>query len=737
MPSTYSTNLKIELISTGEQSGTWGTTTNTNLGTLLEEAICGVGAVTMLDADTTITISNGASSTARKVILTVTGTLTANRNLIVPSINKTYIVYNNTTGGYAVTVKTSAGTGISVPNGQKRMVYGDSTNINEAVNSVGSFWVNGTLTSTGAGTFTGALTSNNYVYSNTGTAAMARFVLQNTNRTWSISNYGTSYSPNGRFTIADETAGTTWFSIDVGGLTSINGALNYGGVTLANAVTGTGNMVLSASPTLTGTVNLTTARGSYFISPADATTDVVTYGFNNSNGPTLVAWGSGSGGAGQFQIYTGGNSRMVISSTGTTTFTGALNYGGVTLNNSVTGTGSMVLSNTPTITSYADIAGIRYGAYTTGASFGGDGSNIAIRPYASGSTYFQSSSGSTWAFISSTVFNCSVPLAYGGVTLSNSVTGTGSMVLSNAPTFTGTVNIPTLNVTSSISWAGSTWMLQTSGYSVFYDGSARQNLFLGGTGDPTNYYRNSTHFFQTVGGSANILSMTGSLATFSVPINYGGVTLSNAVTGTGSMVLSNAPTFTGTVSGSTYNFTTADTAVGGRISGASGKIRLWGYFSGASTIDAAVPGESTYGPLRLTGNSLYLNGNGVDVVTVTSSRVTTSVQARFGSADMDVPSGSAPLAMARAWANWTGGTTTINTSMNVSSITRISAGVYYANFTTSAPHATYATVVSGQGGPGIFTGSQPDDATKALVISANTLSQSYQDVSVYSFVAYW
>jgi len=157
MPSTYSTNLKIELIATGEQSGTWGSTTNTNLGTLVEEAICGVATVSILDVDTTITISNGASSAARNVVLTLTGSLTAARNLTVPSINKTYIIYNNTTGGYAVTVKTSSGTGISVPNGQKRMVYGDSTNINEAINSVGNLNVNGNSSVTGNETVTGTV----------------------------------------------------------------------------------------------------------------------------------------------------------------------------------------------------------------------------------------------------------------------------------------------------------------------------------------------------------------------------------------------------------------------------------------------------------------------------------------------------------------------------------------------------------------------------------------------------
>lgn len=157
MPSTYSTNLKIELIATGDQSGTWGNTTNTNLGTLIEEAICGVGTVVMPNADTTITIASGASSEARKIVLTVTGSLTAPRNLIVPSIYKVYIIHNNTSGGYAVTVKTAAGSGVAVPSGQKRLVYINSTNVVEGINSVGDINVNGNITSTGSATIGGTL----------------------------------------------------------------------------------------------------------------------------------------------------------------------------------------------------------------------------------------------------------------------------------------------------------------------------------------------------------------------------------------------------------------------------------------------------------------------------------------------------------------------------------------------------------------------------------------------------
>lgn len=158
MPSTYSTNLKLELIATGEQSGTWGVSTNTNIGTLIEEAICGVASVAMSDATTTISIANGATSTARQVVLLLTGTLTAARDLVVPTIDKQYIVANNTTGGFAVTVKTTAGTGISVPNGQRRFLYVDSTNVEEAISSTGNLNVNGTLSATGTLSVTGAST---------------------------------------------------------------------------------------------------------------------------------------------------------------------------------------------------------------------------------------------------------------------------------------------------------------------------------------------------------------------------------------------------------------------------------------------------------------------------------------------------------------------------------------------------------------------------------------------------
>jgi len=133
MSSTYSTNLAIELMGAGEQAGNWGSTTNSNLGTLIEQAISGYttqGVVT--GTDTTITIPNGATGVARNMFLELTGTGGASTNLIVPANKKLYFIYNNSTG--AVTVKVSGQTGVSVPAAAKMLLVSNGTDIVVATN---------------------------------------------------------------------------------------------------------------------------------------------------------------------------------------------------------------------------------------------------------------------------------------------------------------------------------------------------------------------------------------------------------------------------------------------------------------------------------------------------------------------------------------------------------------------------------------------------------------------------
>lgn len=138
MPSTYSSNLRLELIATGEQQGTWGTTTNKNLGTLLEQAICGYLNVAVSNSiDTQLSALDGQSDQSRNMILNFTGAITAQRNVVLlQSTPKLYIVKNATTGGFAVTFKVDGQTGVSIPNGATVFVYVDGTDVRSITGSI-------------------------------------------------------------------------------------------------------------------------------------------------------------------------------------------------------------------------------------------------------------------------------------------------------------------------------------------------------------------------------------------------------------------------------------------------------------------------------------------------------------------------------------------------------------------------------------------------------------------------
>jgi len=130
MSSTYSPNLAIELIGTGDQAGNWGSTTNTNLGTLIEQAISGYTSQAINGTDVTLSMTQGASCTARNMYIVLTGS--GGANLIVPNNTKLYFISN--TASTAITVKTSAGTGISVPVSAKICLLCDGTNVVVAEN---------------------------------------------------------------------------------------------------------------------------------------------------------------------------------------------------------------------------------------------------------------------------------------------------------------------------------------------------------------------------------------------------------------------------------------------------------------------------------------------------------------------------------------------------------------------------------------------------------------------------
>lgn len=135
---TYTTRLKFIKPSVGETN--WGTPINESFTDIVDIAVAGYINVTMIDADYTLTNGNGATpNEARYAFINMTGAITAARNVIVPSTSKLYYIKNSTTGGFAITVKTSAGTGISVLNGTTAILLCDGTNVVSATpSSVGT-----------------------------------------------------------------------------------------------------------------------------------------------------------------------------------------------------------------------------------------------------------------------------------------------------------------------------------------------------------------------------------------------------------------------------------------------------------------------------------------------------------------------------------------------------------------------------------------------------------------------
>lgn len=111
MPSTYSPDLRIELIANGEQSGTWGTTTNTNLGTLIEDAISGAASVSVVSGNQAFTVANGAVDEARCAAIILSTTTGADFNVYAPSVTKLYVIRN--TSAYQATIFCNAGTVLS------------------------------------------------------------------------------------------------------------------------------------------------------------------------------------------------------------------------------------------------------------------------------------------------------------------------------------------------------------------------------------------------------------------------------------------------------------------------------------------------------------------------------------------------------------------------------------------------------------------------------------------------
>ena len=145
----YTTNLQLGQPVTGTESGTWGDDVNNSVTSYLDIAIAGGLAITVTTTDVTLTLTQGTSSatnigstTAQYAILNISGAMTAARNLILPSSSRQYVINNNTTGGFALTVKGAATTGVTMVNGESSHIYwngSDYAKLSNATGGAGSF----------------------------------------------------------------------------------------------------------------------------------------------------------------------------------------------------------------------------------------------------------------------------------------------------------------------------------------------------------------------------------------------------------------------------------------------------------------------------------------------------------------------------------------------------------------------------------------------------------------------
>lgn len=253
MPS-YTTSLKLLQPSTGEYPGSWGSEINTRMTSLVDAAVAGTTTVTMTAANVTLTNANGVADQAKSMFLVLQGSPGGSYEVIVPSASKLYFVTNST--GFAQTVKTSAGSGISVPNGASMTLRCDGTDVVAAQNYFASMTLGSALPVASGGTGAATFTANNVLLGN-GTSALqvvapgtAGNILTSNGTTWAssapasavstISFGSTGLTPSTATSGAVSVAGTLATTNGGTGLTSFtSGGVVYASSTSALA-TGSG-----------------------------------------------------------------------------------------------------------------------------------------------------------------------------------------------------------------------------------------------------------------------------------------------------------------------------------------------------------------------------------------------------------------------------------------------------------------------------------------------------------------
>jgi hypothetical protein len=598
MASTYSPNLRIELIGTGDQAGTWGNTTNNTDQYVLESAITGYQQVTVTSSSQALTYVNGSTTSASSnqaifaFLSLVTGGVSAAFSIYAPPNAKSYVIYN--ASSYAATIFNStaigntiaAGVGVTIPAGAIITVWSDGTNFYAAnTQTAGNFQVNGNLTVTGSQVTTGGFyasgtlrtfTSASFTGSISGTTltvtAVASGVLFSG---MSISGTGIAAATSTNLTnplgttngSATVTVTQTAHGFSTGTPVTISGASAVGGIPAVN---------------LNGTFTITVINsGSYsYTASASATSTVSLSGgaVTVSTPQTQISgYGTGTGGNGTYTV----NVPQTASST------------------TITGAPGAVASTPPTTDSSNNIATTQFvkNVAAQAGSFTYPGSGIA------------NSTGASWG----TSYSASnpIPVTFGGTGLAtltaNSLlvgNGTGNVTFV-APSTSG--NILTSN--------GTSWVSTTPAASGVSSLTAGTGISLSGSTGPVTI---------TNSGVTSLTAGTG----ISISGSTGGITVAN--TGVSAYPGAGIPYSTGSAWGSSYgNASPIPTTYGG--TGASSTLTGVLYGNGASPYTVATGsqiataiGATAVQAATAATNATNLTGSGTVSATATRATPVTS-----------------------------------------------------------------------------------------------------------------
>jgi len=271
MASTYSPLLRVELIGVGDQSNTWGLTNNTNLGTVLEQAIAGTATIDVTLANQTLTEADGAADEARCMILRIVGTPGVSRNVVAPKLSKVYVVLNESDSN--VVLKGSDTAGFTISTGTRSiLVYNgtDFVSLSSTIIDIVS-GTTGTLTTNrgGTGTVNGSIT---------GTGALT-FTAGGANEDVSLIPSGAGFSKDNRGKLraipqtgSAKTTGYTLATADTGQFVQIGVG---GSVTIPDGVFSAGDTVAVVNNTSSG-VTVTCTIDTAYISGTDVNQPTVT-----------------------------------------------------------------------------------------------------------------------------------------------------------------------------------------------------------------------------------------------------------------------------------------------------------------------------------------------------------------------------------------------------------------------------------------------------------------------------